>query len=154
EITRKHFARPVDAWHDASDVEGQAKNTRAEEQPLDPLEIYVQSLKQELQDVRQSEQLLSAEFQTAYEDARKLANLEMQDERLRGDIDRTRQLWVSIVKRLEEVNLARDFGGYDARTIAPSTPGAQVEPNALTVFTAAALLGILAGLVLAYVADR
>jgi capsular exopolysaccharide synthesis family protein len=150
DLIRRHFARPVEVMGDILKEPGKASDALL----LDPMEIYVQSLKQELQDIQLSEQLLAERFQDQYEEARKLTNDEIQDERFRDDIRNTHQLYETIVKRLQDVNLARDYGGYDARTISPAGDGFRVEPNAAAIFTAAMLLGSLGGFVLAYLADR
>src|SRR5207244_12443310 len=74
---------------------------------LDPIELYVLSLKQELQDIEMSERLLKAEFDVAYAEAKNQTNNEVQAEMLHGDITRTNQLFSSIVTHLQEVDLVR-----------------------------------------------
>jgi capsular exopolysaccharide synthesis family protein len=118
------------------------------------VELYVLSLKQELLDIEASERLLAAMFQREYDEARKLNNYEAQDEAFRHDLTRTQQLYNSIISRLQEVNIVRDFGGYSSRIIAPAGTGTRIEPKAFPIFTAAALLGILGGFGLAYLAEK
>jgi len=143
ELTRKLFALSS-MWQD-----DKGENAGL----LDPAEFYVQSLKQELNQMQMSEQLLNELFKNEYDEARRLANYEIQEEALRGDIARSHQLYDGIIKRLQEINLIRDFGGYDARTISPATNGHKIEPKPFSIFPAV-LLGVLGGFGLAYLADR
>jgi capsular exopolysaccharide synthesis family protein len=119
----------------------------------DPVDLHLQYLRQKLEQVRISEKLMAELYQREDEEARKLTTHEIQDEALRTDIAQTQKLYDGLIKRLQDVGLVKDVGGYDARAIAPPTPGRKVAPNPLLVFPSAALLGLLAGLGLAYLAE-
>jgi succinoglycan biosynthesis transport protein ExoP len=119
----------------------------------DSLEWHIQSLKQELDDNKQEEQVLAELFKRQYDEVRELRSYEIQEEAYRSDITRTQQLYDGIIKRLGEFNIVRDFGGYDARTISPPGSGVKVEPKPLAIFTMAACLGIVCGFGLAYGVD-
>ncbi len=77
----------------------------------------------------------------------------MEDEKLRRDITLTEKLLDSIIKKLEDVNLVKSVGGYDAKTIAPPTLGKKVHPSLMIIFPASVLLGGLFGFGLAYLAE-
>jgi capsular exopolysaccharide synthesis family protein len=62
-------------------------------------------------------------------------------------------LYDSIVKQLQNVDLARNLGGYDARVIAPPGLGKKIRPNALVLGPGALFLGLLGGLGLAFLAE-
>src|SRR5262249_52835635 len=136
-LVRQLAAEPTEALH----VAGKGREGLFH----DGLEFFVEALKQELEDIQLSEQILAERFQNQYAEARKLTNYEIQDEIFRGEMARAHQLYDGIIKRLQEINLIRDYGGYDARTIAPAGPGWQVEPNAWPIFSTAILLGLLGG---------
>src|SRR5262245_65169386 len=86
-------------------------------------------------------------------DARRIASLELQDDKHRNEIQQTRLLYEVIVKRLNELDLAKNQGGYDARVIAPSEIGKKVAPVAWQVFGGAIVIGVGLGLALAYLAE-
>jgi len=119
----------------------------------DSLDWHIQYLKQERDDNKQAEQVLEELFKRQYNEVRELRSYEIQEEAYRSDITRTQQLYDSIIKRLGEFNIVRDFGGYDARTISPPDSGVKVEPKPLAIFTMAACFGIGCGFGLAYVVD-
>jgi capsular exopolysaccharide synthesis family protein len=150
QVTRDFFAKPASARGQApgSDVGDDAIAG------LDPLELYVRSVKQELKEIDVSDQLFDELSRSEEEAARKLTKLEVKGEALRSAIAQLRQLCDTTINRLKEVNLVREYGGFDARIIAPASAGWKVEPRAVPIFTAAALLGLLGGIGLAYLADR
>src|SRR5262249_37832018 len=52
-----------------------------------------------------------------------------------------------------EINLVRDVGGFDARIIAEPGPGYKVAPNLLQFLVGGLMLGLLAGVGLAYLVE-
>ena len=65
--------------------------------------------------VKALDQLLAMER----ERAKQFMMSQLQDDRLRNLIVQNRQLLESITKRLSETNLIKDFGGFEARMVAP-----------------------------------
>lgn len=57
------------------------------------------------------------------------------------------------LKRLEEINLIRDTGGYEAKVISPPGQGYKVAPVAWQIFAGGLFLGLLGGAGLAYLLD-
>jgi succinoglycan biosynthesis transport protein ExoP len=150
ETAREFLSKPGSTYAKAAPSRTASKN---EPVPPDALELHLQYLRQKLRQVKASEQLLADLFRKEDEEGRKLAGYEIQEEGLRSNIARTQQLYDSLIKRLQDVGLVKDVGGYDARTISPPLIGRKVAPNALLVFPLACLLGLLGGLGLAYVAE-
>jgi capsular exopolysaccharide synthesis family protein len=150
ELNRKYLANPIQAWTDTAT----APDKGGDGSRLDPMEVYVQSLKQELENIRISEELLAKRSEEEYATTRTLTKAEIQDENFRNDIARTQQLYDGIVKRLTEVSLIQQYGGYDARTVFEAGEGGLVEPTPTPIFMSALLLGLLGGFGLAFVADR
>jgi capsular exopolysaccharide synthesis family protein len=118
--------------------------------PVDFVSIYLESLRQELHSSAEVENELNALFVEEQEAAKAIAVFEVQDETYRNEIARTQQLFDSVVKRLEEINLVKDYGGYKTQLISPPGYGWQVEPSFSRIMTMAGLLGAFAGLALAY----
>jgi capsular exopolysaccharide synthesis family protein len=121
--------------------------------PVDPVQGHLHFLKQELEDARGMEQSLTKLLQSEQGEAKSLIGYEVQDESHRTDIHRNSQLFDSIVKRLQEINILKDFGGFDAQNIAPGSPGDKVAPRASLIMFVAGFLGLLCGLALAYAAE-
>jgi hypothetical protein len=63
-------------------------------------------------------------------------------------------LFDSVVARLDEINLAKDFGGFATETIAPVELGEQVSPQPILAVSVGAFLGLCLGLLTAVVADH
>lgn len=123
------------------------------DEPTDPVQEHRQALMQELEGLKTSEQALSRFLRQEQAEAQKLFNQEKQDDAYRKDISRGQQLFESVLKRLDEVNLLKELGGgYDARCIAPAEPGSPIASKSIPIFGVAALLGLLGGLGLAYAA--
>lgn len=149
QVARDFYSSPSAAWRATTEQAGK----KGDEPGVDPVEAHVDYLKQQLNHVKASEQQLTELFEKEHADARKLTSYEIQDEALRTDIVRTQQLYDGIIKRLQDVGLVKDVGGYDAKTIASPTFGKKVAPKVILVFPIAAFLGLLFGFGLAYLAD-
>lgn len=131
------------------DDKGKGGNLRLQ----DPVEYYVQSLRHELQDLRTQDETLTALFKEENDATQKLIKDELQETMLREDIAQTKQLYDSIVKSLQQIDILQDFGGYDAKVISPPGRGFKVEPKQFPIFSMAAFLGLLGGVGLAYLAE-
>jgi capsular exopolysaccharide synthesis family protein len=150
ELTQNLFAAPgAERNKGAADLGGKENTDQG-----DHVALYVQSLKQELSDIEMAEQLLTERAKEEYQEARRVSSYEFREETYRNEIARSQQLYDSIIKRLQEVNFVKDYGGYDARVITPPSVGVKVEPRAMPIFTVATFLGILGGFGLAYLAER
>jgi capsular exopolysaccharide synthesis family protein len=150
EFTRDLLARPETAWGGKLPKPAKGETKLAQ----DPLDSYVQSLQQEVADNRVSLQSLQELFDREQAESKKLINYEMQEDSLRNDITRTQQLYDAILKRLQEVGLVKEAGGYDAQILSAPSRSWKVEPKAAVIVPIASFLGLLGGFVLAYVADR
>jgi len=122
-------------------------------QPTDFLMVYLESLREELKANKQRQNDLDALFQKERKAAKAMADYEVTDETYRNDISRTQQLFEGVVKRLEEVNLIKDYGGYKTQVISPAGIGVQIEPKFERIMAVACILGLLGGLVLGYAAE-
>ena len=114
---------------------------------LDPNSLlagYVTLLKNDLDtlNLREKEmEMLAAQEEQA---AKELVSSELRGEALKKEVDRKQQLYDTVLDRLREINLIKDYGGLVTEVIAPVEPGEKVWPKLPLVL----LMGILAGLVL------
>jgi capsular exopolysaccharide synthesis family protein len=99
------------------------------------------------------EDLLGELAKTEADEARKLLETEQQEAAAARELARIQQLFEGVVKRLTEINLIKDVGGFKATTISPAGPGWRVGPRSTPIFSVAIFLGLLAGLGLSYVAE-
>ena len=119
----------------------------------DPVQAHLALLREEAATVRDESETFDKLSKSEQANATGLFSSEAQNENYRNEINRSQQLFDGIVKRLQEINLVKDFGGYDARCISPPAGAAKVAPLALPVFGLAGMLGFLVGLGLVYLAD-
>jgi len=121
---------------------------------IDPVKTYIQSLKLELENTRIAAETLGRLLQEEQRKAGPLLSDEKKAEAYLTEIETSKQLFNTVRKRLDEVSILKDFaGGYEAELIAPPQVGVKVAPRPLIIFTAAVMLGLLAGLGLAYLAE-
>jgi capsular exopolysaccharide synthesis family protein len=121
--------------------------------PLDPVLVHVQMLGQELEDAKGMVEALVKLLRDEQAAAKELIGNEVQEEAYRTDIAQTQQLFETVIKRLQEINILKDFGGYSAETIAAPSRARKVAPRAMLILSAAGLLGLLCGMALAYGAE-
>ena len=67
------------------------------------------------------------------------------DEEFRRDIERLTTLFNSVVARLDEINLVRDYSGYRSSMLAYPEIGKRVAPSLLKTLLATGFLGLLLG---------
>lgn len=78
---------------------------------------------------------------------------EVENESLQKRLARTSVLYDQVVKRLDELKLLQDYGGYKTAIISPATRGVQVSPIFLQSLLIGVMLGALIGFGLAYLAE-
>jgi capsular exopolysaccharide synthesis family protein len=110
-------------------------------------------LRQELNDLRMSQKSVGDVVDQETDMARKAVVYEIDDEDYRKDIERTQKLYDETVKRLEEVNLVKSVGGYEAEVLGEPTVGKKVSPLAILVFPASIFLGLVGGFGMAYLVE-
>jgi capsular exopolysaccharide synthesis family protein len=111
----------------------------------DRLDAVVQALQSELALVETTRTGLTNLLKDEVTEARKLEAFEIQDKAFVEDIARTNKVLDETLKRLEQINLVRDFGGFDARVITAPAPGVKVGPLLWRALLAGGMLGLLAG---------
>ncbi len=119
----------------------------------DQLQAHIQSLNRELESVKVAEKAAAKQLQSVQAESKELGIIEMTDDMFRKDIAREQQLFESVVKRLQEINLLKDIGGYEVRCIAEAGPAWKIGQKTIPVLVVAAMLGLFTGLGLAFVAE-
>src|SRR5262249_49946806 len=119
----------------------------------DLVEVFRDYFQNQLHDINEQASLLKAIYDQEYDSARALTKYDFEDEFYRTDIARKEKMYDGIVKRLQDVDLVKDVGGYKAETIAWANTGKKVQPSGLLIFPAALFLGVLSGFGLAYLAE-
>ena len=149
ETTRRLMLLPASSWKNEP---GDAA-TRPVKSVEDPVSLQVQLLRQKLNHVKISEELLAKVFQTEQDDARRLTSYEIQNDSFRTSINLNQQLYEALVKRLNEASLIKNVGGYHVEMIEPPSLGKRVAPSMAITLLVGAFLGVVAGFVLAFWAN-
>jgi capsular exopolysaccharide synthesis family protein len=114
--------------------------------------FVVECLRHEADDLRRSEELLAASFDEHLTEAKKGVSYDIEDDTYRSDIMRVQTLYDLTVRRLQDADIIKDLGGFDAQVVGPPT-SRQVAPKSVIVFPVALVLGLLGGFGLAYAAE-
>jgi polysaccharide biosynthesis transport protein len=113
--------------------------------PKTVLASYVTMLKNDLQtlDAREAEleQLSAAEEQAA----KALVSSELRAETLRAQVTRKQELYQTVLDRLREINLVKDYSGVVTDVIAPVKLGEKAWPKPLLLLLAGAFVGLVLG---------
>lgn len=149
-LTRKYLSRSSD---DGGEAESDEERKALPAQHQDFLAMYVTSLQQEIRTNQEKELALNTLFEEEKDAAKALAVFEVKDASYQADLRRTQQLFDGVVKRLEEINLMKNYGGFKTEVISPAGLGWQVEPNRNRILTLGFVAGLLGGLALAFLAE-
>jgi capsular exopolysaccharide synthesis family protein len=131
--------------------EQRRQDDRAKENVVD---LKIGQLRQEMAELRRNGASLDKLFKKELEEAKEAFPYETQEDAFRHSIDRSQTLYDNVIKRLEEMDLISNFGGYDAQVITPPTEPEKVSPRGSLVFPVALLLGLVLGTGLAYLVEQ
>ncbi len=134
-------------------VSGMAVPEIAQEQPVDFVALYVESLRQELEMGTERLAKLDELFKKEHEEAKKMSDQQIADENHRSEIARIQQMFDAVINRLEEINLVKDYGRIKTEVISEPKPGWQVQPQLSVILVIAGAMGLLAGLCLGYLVE-
>jgi capsular exopolysaccharide synthesis family protein len=123
------------------------------DQPLNPVERYLATLRHELGRVTALHKSLEEVLNELNTEARALSSLVAEESDLRANIVQLEELHKATVKRLTEMSLTKDAGGFNAQVLSRPGPGGQVAPNLMMTLLAGFFLGGFAGVGLAYLAE-
>ncbi|NQT16037.1 MAG: polysaccharide biosynthesis tyrosine autokinase [Planctomycetes bacterium] len=125
----------------------------AEDGPVDFLAVYVESLGHQVKISEERLRTLDEMFEQERDAAKAMASFQVSEETFRSEIARTQQLFDSVVKRVEEMNLMQDYGGVNTQLISPPGIGSLVEPKLPNILGVSAVLGLFAGFGLSYLVE-
>ena len=121
--------------------------------PIDFMAVYTDSLREELAMGENQLEKYNELFEQESDAAKAQATFRLEDETYRDKIERTEKLFTSVLGRLEEMNLVKDYGGISTQLISAPGLGEQVYPLLLIVLAISGTLGLTAGFGLAYLAE-
>jgi capsular exopolysaccharide synthesis family protein len=124
-----------------------------EAQHTDILRVYIDSLGEELKIAQQGLAKYDTLFAQESKAAKDISASQIEDETYRSEITRTQQMFNVVVKRLEEINLIKDYGGVSTKLISPPEMGVQIAPQLLKIMLQGGFLGLFAGCGLVYLLD-
>jgi polysaccharide biosynthesis transport protein len=144
ELTREHLLGSLPASGDGT---GQAA------EPRDFYQVYLDSLREQIR--MNDEQLASMTrlFDQESLAAKAMDKYQIQDGNYRAEIQRKERMFDAVVARLEEISVSKDLGNIKTQLIHPPGTGYQIAPDMKKSLTTAGILGLLAGLGLAFLVD-
>ncbi len=152
ELARASLADPAALWRGGTG--GPLPPLKAEGRNSgDLLQTIRERLKQEQENLEIQEKNYDAMLGKEYEGSRQLYLFDLKDQIYRKDLDRLEKLHEVILKRLSEVNIIKEMGGFDASPIAPPKIGRKISPRGIIIFPIGLMLGLVAGVGLAFLAD-
>lgn len=119
----------------------------------DLVAVYLESLEHEVDVIETKQKEMNLLFDKEKEAAKSLLAFEIQDETYRNDIARTSKLFDGVVKRLDEISLVKNYGGYEMSVISPPAVGSRTGPVLARFLAVGALAGIAIGYALAYLLE-
>jgi capsular exopolysaccharide synthesis family protein len=132
---------------------GTAELPSSRKRSTDFLRVYLESLRRQVATTEKREEVLNELFNKERDAAKALMDIEMQDEGYRNEILRMRQLFEAVVKRLQELSLFKEQGGYKAQVISTAESGWQVEPNFFRIMVMGCVMGLFVGVAGAYLLE-
>jgi polysaccharide biosynthesis transport protein len=108
------------------------------------VKLRMRLLKEELAANARTDKSLAALFEYDQKEASESTLHEIEDESLRADIERSKLLYESIIKRVQEIDSVKDFGGYNMQVLEPPQGKLHIRQYFL-VLAAALVVGLIAG---------
>jgi hypothetical protein len=111
-------------------------------------------LRSGLLDLQRRQREVAALLAEERKEAEDLATIEMRDEELHNEIVRQQQFLAAAIERVNNVRLAKDYGGFVTEVIAPVEVGKQVSPQPVLFLAVGTLLGTCLGATMGVVRDQ
>ena len=109
------------------------------------VQLYLNYLKQRVASFDWQVDEMNRVFELEKERSVSVQEMIARDEEFRRDIERLTTLFNSVVARLDEINLVRDYSGYRSSMLAHPEIGKCVAPSLLKTILATGFLGVLLG---------
>ncbi len=107
----------------------------------DFLTVCIDSIRHEISSIESKIMELDELFEIERHASRSIAVYEVKNENFQKELVRTEALYQGVVKRLDELNLLQDYGGYKTAIISPAGIGGHISP----VFSQSLLIGAICG---------
>jgi capsular exopolysaccharide synthesis family protein len=120
----------------------------------DFLTICVEAIKHEIRSLEARIMELDQLFEDERHESRAVTAYELKNENFQKEILRTETLYQGVVKRLDELNILADYGGFKTNVISPPGIGYHVAPKLLQSLLIGAVCGAIAGFGLGYLLER
>jgi capsular exopolysaccharide synthesis family protein len=118
-----------------------------------PVQRHLQELRDEQAQNDLTLQAVTKVVDEVTANAKDTTNYDIREESYRRAVAQANDMYEATIKRLKEIDLTRDSHGIKCQPLAHPSPGVRVAPSAFQIITGGLLLGILAGIGLAYLAD-
>lgn len=125
----------------------------SKQNPVETVRSTREHFQEELGRLEFAKEVMTNLIEEERRQVQELATYEIDEEDYRTRIQQKREIVDTIVKRLNEIDLVKDVGGFQARTIAVPLEGKKVKPNGLVVFPLGGFFGVLFGCGLAFMAE-
>jgi len=137
----------------AAEEKANAQNAEKARPRSDVVATYIESLRHEIGALQSKQKELDDLFEQERTAAKSLLSYEIQDETHRNDIHRTQLLFNGVVKRLEEMSLVKNYGGYKTSVISAPALGSFTGPILAKYLLVGSLLGLFLGYGVAYILE-
>ena len=125
------------------------RSTSFDDTEVDFIPVYLQSKRHELKELQVLSTELDKSFASEQSAAQSSVVYTIQDQTLRHEITRIKQLYENALAQLERMSLVKDYGGYHTQLITPPTLGTVVWPNPVFVYAFGCAIGCAVGVALA-----
>jgi capsular exopolysaccharide synthesis family protein len=134
-------------------IEAMVAEGLADATDSDPVRAALKGLQVELALAQMQQSLAKKRLDDEVSHAREVQADYDRDRGFRVDIERIQKVLDTTLKRLEEINLVRGYGGFEAKAIAPPVPGMKASPILWQFLFIGLTLGLMAGCGGAYLLD-
>lgn len=147
EVEKQYIERNQD-YNDGPELEQKLQAWRRS-----MIRAYVDSLRQRLALAKEQFDRLDELFRAEEKAARELAFYQSKDQAMQNDIERTQNLFDSVVANLDRISL-NSGDGYNFREISSPVPGIKVSPSIPKTFALSLILGSLVGGGIAFLLEK
>lgn len=124
------------------------------EEPLDVLALYVESMREQINNIDRLLEINQAEFAKTLEKSQELSTLQQEETGFQTQFARLDKTHEKILELLSEARMQQNQEGYDFEILSdPPVQARQVAPNIVRVMAVACFLGLALGGGLAYLVD-
>ena len=111
--------------------------------------LYHGLLKNDLLHAESRESALTQLLEEENQQAKQMVTYELEESRLKRDLERTETLYNTVIERLREVDLAKVYGAFTTETISPPEVGLKSWPKIPLLGALGLMLGTLGGIAFA-----